>query len=207
MAGLHLRLVAPHRFYRAAPALSRPELRDAYEQGRADRGTDLPDEALAKRMNVMTASGREAMRAYRLGYGPYEVLAPAPIALSLLLIAASTWLSAALERRRGPGRRLLILIGPGLLTWATGNVLIRASTRRGRALGLSVETAPLQQVPGSLLMQLAIAAGYALSYRARRGSWPRPTTATFAAGQLVHELMLRRSWREVRARTKGSDPS
>jgi hypothetical protein len=197
---MHLRLVAPHRFYRAAPDLSRPELRDAYEQGRAARGAELPDEALAERMSVMTASGREAMRAFRLGHGPDEALAPAPLALSLLLIAASAWLAAVLERSTGPGRRLLILIGPVLLTWPTGNVLLRVRKRRGRALGLSADTAPLQQVPGSLVMQLAIAAGYALSYRTRRGSWPRPMPATFAAGQLVEEFMSRRSWREVRER-------
>ena len=197
---MHLRLVAPHRFYRAAPDLSRSELRDAYEQGRADRGADLPNEELAERMTVMTASGREAMRAYRLGRGPDEALAPAPRALSLLLIAASACLSAALERSTGPGRRLLILIGPVLFTWPTGSVLLRVRKRRGRALGLSAETAPLQQVPGSLLMQLAIAAGYALSYRTRRGSWPRPMPATFAAGLLVEEYTSRRSWREVRAK-------
>ena len=131
------------------------------------------------------------------GTGPDEAFAPPPLAFSLLTIAASTWLSATLERHTGPRRRLLSLVGTVLLTQSTEALLIRMMRRRGRTLGLRTETAPVVHVPGSMLMQLAISAGYALSYRARQGSSPAVTPANLAAGQLVRELMSRRSWRDA----------
>jgi len=193
---VQLQLVAPHRFYRAAPDLSRPELRNAYEQGRADRRTKPPNEALKSRMDLMKAGGPEVRRAYLLGHGPDRAAAPAPLALALPVIGAWTGLSAEFERRTGLRPRLRPAIALLLLTALSGPGFVRIGERRARALGLSIETAPVRHQSGSELLQLAIAAVHAVRYRLRRGSWrgdPAPTTT--AAALVVRELMVHRSWR------------
>jgi hypothetical protein len=201
---VHLQLVVPHRFYRAAPDLSRPELRDAYEQGRADRLADKWDEEVRSRTDVLRAGGPEVRRAYLLGVAPEHASAPAPLALTLSVIAASTWLSAVIEHRTGLRGRLSPVSGLVLLTVLSGPGLGHAGKRRAQALGLSVETAPVAYMSWSALMQLAIWAVHDLSDRIRRGSGD-PTPTSTAAALVVRELMLRRSWRDaMRASRSGA---
>ena len=204
MAGVNLQLVAPHRFYRAAPDLSRPELRDAYDQGRADRRADLSNEALKSRLDLLKARGPEVRRAYLFGCGPDHVAAPGPLALVLPALVASVWLSAVFEQRTGVRRRLASVIALALLTIVSDWGFVRLGRRRAAELGLTVETAPERYLSGSTLMQLAFSIVQVLRHRIRRGSWRGggPTPTSSAAALVVRELMSRRSWRH----TAGSDP-
>ena len=194
MPWVNLQLVAPHRFYRAAPDFSRPEVRDAYEQGLADRRTKPPNETLRSRTDLLEE--RESRRAYVLGRGPERAYAPAPLALVLAVIGAWTALSAGYQQRTGLLPGLRPAIAGLLLTILSGPGFVRIGERRARALGLSIETAPMRHQSGSELTQLAIYAVHTVSSRRRRGSWRGdPTPTATAAAHVVRELMLRRSWR------------
>lgn len=187
---VNLVLVVPQRMYRPAPDLSRPELRAAYDRGRAERAAcrrEPPPEVLALR--------GEARRAYLVGLTD-EVLPPAPLAVELALIAEYALVVPAAYRRTGR-RRLVALAAVAANGLVIERLRVRLAPRRAHAMGLTPETAPIPCVSWSRAMQLAAASGYR-AWRFRRGTSRPLPPASVAASEAVRVIMLRRAWRAAR---------
>ena len=193
MPRYHLSLVCPHRAYGPPPDLSRPELRAAFDAGRASRGDDDLGGDI-DRWHELRKQGRPVMQAYWAGRRK-DVRAPIPLPIALAQIGV--FAGAFDFVRRGPGVRERAVAA--LVLAATGAAMVW-TIRAPRSEGLTAETAPTIATPASMLIQAHIDAVYVL-WSWRRDGVRMRSAPLGAAAAVTRTLMHRRSWRAALDRT------
>jgi hypothetical protein len=190
----HLTLVWPHPAYRPAPDLSRPELRAAFDAGRASQANEDDLAVQMERWHELRRGDRQVMHAYWAGYRE-DIGGPLPLVLDVLLIGASALAAGAIRQPTTVFRR-----ATGAVVLAGTVATVMRYERRNDRLGLTMETAPVPYPSGSMLMEFGIDALYRLWTRRQEG-WRALSPSIEAAGAITRTLMRRRSWRAALRRT------
>jgi hypothetical protein len=184
----HLSLVWPHSGYAPPPDLSRPELRAAFDAGRANRAVEGDPAAQLERWHQLRKGDPRVMAAYWAGCRE-DLGGPLPLALDVLLIGVSAVAACAIRQPSSPFRRVA-----GAIALVASVATFMRSERRGGRSGLTAETAPVPYPPTSMLLQFGIDALYRLWTSRRHGRHFRSPSIE-AAAAITRTVMRRRSWR------------
>jgi hypothetical protein len=183
----HLSLVWPHSGYAPPPDLSRPELRAAFDAGRANRAVEGDPAAQLERWHQLARAIPASWR--RTGPGVARTSGPLPLALDVLLIGVSAVAACTIRQPSSPFRRVA-----GAIALVASVATFMRSERRGGRSGLTAETAPVPYPPTSMLLQFGIDALYRLWTSRRHGRHFRSPSIE-AAAAITRTVMRRRSWR------------
>jgi hypothetical protein len=151
----------------------------------------------------------EARTAYSLGRsGPDALQAPAPLAVALPMLVAERFVDARLRARRGRREKVVVATASFAAVYVTQRASERARLRRGRALGLTAETAP-RPAPGWLTLgelaaRVLLVGIQQLWTRHQTGRWARASHSSLLAAAVIREIRIRHSWRAAYSRTARS---
>jgi hypothetical protein len=206
--GVNLLLVPVGSLYRPAlPISQRTELATAFAHGEAARAPG-PAQGEERWREVMELSADER-GAYQLGLaGPEGLQAPASLAFAVALLLAEGVAQTTLRVARPRWQKLGLISAYFAVGVYAQRVHERARVRRGRALGLTPDTAPrpasMGLVAGQFAGRFVLIGIQQARVRRRVGRWARVSASSIVAATAIRELRLRQSWRAAYRRRQPS---
>jgi hypothetical protein len=202
--GVNLLLVPVGSLYRPAlPISQRTELATAFAGGQAARAP-RPAQGEERWREMMELSADER-GAYQLGLaGPDGLQAPASLALAVALLLAEGLAQTTLRVARPRWQNLALISAYFAVGVYAQRAHERARVRRGRALGLTPDTAPrpasVGLVAGQFVGRSVLIGIQQARVRRRVGRWARVSASSIFAAAAVRELRLRQNWRAAYSR-------
>jgi hypothetical protein len=157
-------------------------------------------------MEELMGLSADARTAYQLGAaGPDGLQAPAPLAVVVPLLLAEVVVETLARAAHLKRHKVALCVTFAPAAIYAQRVSERARVRRGRALELTAETAPLPASVGITMRQmvgrLLLVGIQQMRLRRRVGRWGRVTLSSRAAAAAIRELRVRQDWNAAHKRS------